>query len=185
MTEEGSVSMKAKWAVLLIFAAGVTAFLVATAQAQTQTQKKTPAGNQIKGCICRIDDTKSTITVVPWTGSIWDAGSAKTFVYQDRTLIHGETEATIAQLKGGRAIKSFHLTGISTNGISGDPFEINNLSQCVSRRTTLHWSDDKGVSVATRIDLPYLFDGESMPAMVGSQGARSIGSPDGCPCRLQ
>lgn len=172
----------------LAVAMAVLTFTFASFQAQSQekTASKALPEKELSGCICGFDEAKSIVTVVPWDKDhkIWDSGNAKVFTYTEKTIIEGESKATVAEIKGGTVVKSFHLTGFSTSGLSGIPFEIKRLSQCINRRTTLHWSEDKGVPVANRLELPYLFGGESMPAMVGNQGARAVGSDD-CPCRLK
>src|SRR5579872_2932976 len=185
--------MKVAWTMSftsLLLAIAVLTFAFAPVEAQSQSQGKAPSKappeKKLSGCICRFDEAKTTVTVVPWDKDqkLWDAGNAKVFTYSDKTVIEGESKATVAEVKKGTIVKSYHLTGLSARGVSGTPFEIKSLSQCINRRTTLHWSEDKSVAVANRLELPYLFVGESMPAMVGNEGARAVGSDD-CPCRLK
>jgi len=176
---------KIRWA--LVFA--LVPLLASTlwAQAKTPINAQGNAGRELEGCICGFDVVKTTVKIVPWNmnETRWDTANTKVFVYQDKTTIEGESKATVAELKSGKAVKSYHFTGISQGRMTGTPFEIKSLSECVGRRTTLHWVvDDKGTSVANRIELPYLFGGESMPAMVGGEGARAAGADD-CPCRLK
>ncbi len=189
----GGVAMKVESMMLFSLALvtmAVPTFTFAPIEAQSQSQGKTaskaPSEKKLSGCICGFDEAKSIVTVVPWDEDrkLWDSGNAKVFTYTEKTVIEGESKATVAELKNGKVVKSFHLTGVSTSGLSGTPFEIRGLSQCINRRTTLHWSEGKAVAVASRLELPYLFAGESMPAMVGNQGARAVGSDD-CPCRLK
>ena len=146
----------------------------------------TSAARVLSGCICGFDELKTTVAIVPWNidSKAWDFDNPKVFVYTDHTNIEGESKATIADFKGGKVVKSYHLTGFSMNGPTGSPFEIKRLADCVGRRTTLHWSEDKGAKVADRIELPYLFGGESMPAMIGGQSSQVFGS-DNCPCGVK
>jgi hypothetical protein len=152
---------------------------------QPNPQAKTD--NVLQGCICGFDEGKSTVTIVPWNENkhLWDSKSARVFVYQDKTTIEGENKATVADLRNGKAVKAVHFKGISVSGgLSGTPFEVKRLSQCVGRRATLHWVDDKGTSIASRIELALVFGGESMAASIGTQSAQTAG-PDDCPCRFK
>ena len=144
------------------------------------------AVRELSGCICGFDELKTTLKIVPWNQNekVWDSENAKVFAYTDGTTLVGESKATVAELKGGKAVKSFHLTGFSMNGATGTPFEIKSLSACVGRRTRIHWVEEQGTTVANSIELPYLFGGESLPAMIGNQNSQVVGSDD-CPCQLK
>ncbi len=177
------MTKKTIWAFLFALVPLLSSILCAQAQNSTQGN----ADKKVDGCICELDAVKTTVKVIPWNvnKTAWDPANAMVFIYQDKTIIEGESTSTVAELKGGKAVKSFHFTGISQGRMTGTPFEIKSLSECVGRRTTLYWVvDGSGTSVAIRMVLPYLFGGESMPAMVGDQGAHAVGS-DNCPCRLK
>src|ERR1700739_4084340 len=147
----------------LIASIAISTFTSSFVEAQSESQGKTPSAapvlNTIDGCICRFDELKRSVTIVPWNqdAKSWEPQNAKVFAYQDKTTIEGESKATVSELISGTVIKSFHFMGISQSGFSGRPFEIKSLSQCIGRRATLHWVDDKGSLVAGRIELPYLF----------------------------
>jgi hypothetical protein len=137
---------------------------------------------KVDGAVCNIDKVTHTMRIIPWDRGkqVWDSKNVRTFKLIPLTAIEGETKATVAELEGGKAtIKSFHFTGMSIQGgaarATGTPFEIKDISQLLHRRATVSWVSSAQVPEATRIGLPYLFGGESMPAMVGSSGAQTVG----------
>ena len=120
---------------------------------------------------------------MPWNKETkaWQFKAAQQFKYDDKTIISAENKLTVSEVSHGQAIKTYHFIGISQHGPVGKPFEIKDLSALVGRRTTLRWAEEAGTRQAVEIELPYLFGGESMPAMVGSNSALMVGS-DNCPC---
>ena len=122
-------------------------------------------GHEFGGCICGVDEVKANLKVVAWNNDkkVWDTANTRVFVYQDWTIIKGVNAVTVAELKSGKTVKSYHFQGIQNGRPVGTPFEIKRLSECVGHRTTLSWADDNGSSVAKQILLTVLFAGESMP----------------------
>ena len=126
--------------------------------------------NGLSGAVSRVDVKNQEIAVVPWDKEkkIWDEEHPSIFKFTIQTKIEGETNATAGELKAGtKIVESFHLTGVSSEGLSGTKFEIKNMSQILHRRVTIHWDADSNL---TKIELPYLFGGESMPGMGGNSG---------------
>jgi len=156
------------------------------------SKRQANADKTLDGCICGVDEAMAAVKIVPWNQEkkAWTPEDTRVFVFQDKTIIKGESSSTVAELKNGKAVKTAHFEGISIDGgvgrVHGTPFEITRLSECVGRRTTLYWVADKGTPVAERITLPYLFSGESMAGYIGGGGGRSVdnGGRDNCPCKL-
>jgi hypothetical protein len=135
----------------------------------------------IDGAVCGIDKANHTIKVIPWDKEkkLWDTKGIRIFKLMPETVIVGETTTTVADIDGGKGtVKSFHFTGFGPNGPTGTPFEIKEISQILHRRVTVSWSGDAEMPQATKVGLPYLFAGESMPAMVGNSGAQAVGGDD-------
>jgi hypothetical protein len=166
---------------VLLYAIILVTLLLTTAPsilAKDKTQT-----NTIDGCVCEVNKAATMLKVVPWNEQkkTWGQGAAQSFRFDDKTKITAENKLTVADVNAGRAIKTYHFTGIQQGKLTGTPFEIKELSGLVGRRTTLHWEDKATTRRAVEIVLPYLFAGESMPAMVGSDSAQAVGS-DNCPC---
>lgn len=142
-----------------------------------------PQTNTLDGCICEVNKAEAILKVVPWNKETktWQFNAAQRIRYDDKTKISAENNLTVSDVSAGQAIKTYHFLGFQQGKLAGKPFDIKDLSALVGRRTTLHWAEKAGTRQAVEIELPYLFGGESMPAMVGSDSAQMVGS-DNCPC---
>lgn len=146
------------------------------AASSPSAQASVPKTKKLDGAVSRVDVAKATIAIVPWIRKTkkWDEKHATLFRFTKSTMVEGESTATVGEIEAGaKAVKSAHLTGIGPGGVSGTPFKIKHMSQLLHRRATVYWGAD---GVVTKIELPYLFAGESLPAMVGSAGAAVAGS---------
>ena len=141
-----------------------------------QTAKK-PHIYKLDGAVSGIDVTKSTIVIVPWKSKqeIWDKEHPRLFTFVEGTVILGETSATVDEIKeGAKVVESYHITGISSEGIIRTKFEIKDLSQLLHRRVTVYWYANANL---TSIGLPLLMPGESLlkpgdslPGVMSSDG---------------
>jgi hypothetical protein len=139
------------------------------------------ASQDLNGAVCGVDKASHTVKVIPWDQAkkTWDRGGVRTIKLVPGTVVIGESKATVAELDAGKAtIKSFHFAGMTSQGLAGTPFEIKDVSQILHRRVTVSFSGAADAPEVTKLALPYLFAGESMPAMVGNSGAQVVGSDD-------
>lgn len=150
---------------------------------QSAVAEDQPQTNTLDGCICEVNKSEGILKVVPWNREMkkWQFNAAQRFRYDDKTKISAENNLTVAEVMAGKVINTYHFLGFQQGKLAGKPFDIKDLSGLVGRRTTLHWAEKAGKRQAVLIELPYLFGGESMPAMVGSNSAQMVGS-DNCPC---
>ena len=123
---------------------------------------------QVHGCICSVDKVNKTIEIVPWSkeNKSWQIEAKKRISFEDTTTIEsGKNKATIAELNNGKAV--------------GD--SIKDLGALIRQRATIDCVEEKGKQIARKIETMMLFGGETVPAMVGIDGAQTVGNRN-CPC---
>jgi hypothetical protein len=144
-------------------------------------EPKAAEPQKLDGAVCGVDKASDKIRVVRWDKDkgAWDKQSKRLFQLSPSTVIKGESEATVGDLDSGKAtVKSMHLTGLGASGLTGSPFVINSITKLLHRRVTVEWSGSEEVPVVTKLSLPYLFGGESMPAYTNGTSSSVAGSDD-------
>jgi len=89
-------------------------------------------------------------------------------------------------LGSGKSMKMVRITGITASGkLAAHFFDIESLKALVGERVTVHFMETSELPEASKIELQYLFSGESMPARIridpGESSAGIVGSGR-CPC---
>ncbi len=118
---------------------------------------------ELNGAICKIDVTNKTFRVVPWDGKTktWKRDSIIALSWEDGTqLVSGTDRLTMAKFIGGKPLDKDTKDVSDLRGDKGD-FYIEKVG-------------DK--SVVRVVEIIFLFAGESMPAMVGSDSFKVVGS---------
>ncbi len=86
---------------------------------------------------------------------------------------------------GEAVLRAARITGITTSGrLSADFFDIESPKSLIGVRFEIHHSPSGDVPETSKIEMIWLFGGESMPAMAGMSSAQIVGS-GGCPCGTQ
>ena len=117
----------------------------------------------LNGAFCEINVTNKTFRVVPRVGKTWKKDSARVFTWDDQTkLVSGTNTLTMAQFIGGKPLSETKSDVAALQGERGE-FYIETVG---------------GKEVVRMVEMMVQFDGESSsaPAMVGSSGARPLGS---------
>jgi hypothetical protein len=134
------------------------------------------APSEVDGLVKEVDISKRTITVVPWNqaGAAYNREHPRVLTLDKNTLIHGDqSEATVADIEAGTgtaAISTQTISDIMAGRGSADlPADvIRSLGDLRGRKVEVH-CDSNGVP--RRIEFVIMFGGESVPAMVGPNGA--------------
>jgi hypothetical protein len=151
-----------------------------------------PQEKRTEGCICRIDESKQTLTVIPWNDKekLWNTETPAVFVYADSSEVTGENSLRFGDLKRGRPLKTSHLKEVGKDKkgavkIVGEPYQISEPAKLVGRRASVVWKESKKDRVIVKAKLIAFFRGEELPVTidVSSSGsyATIVGSDD-CQC---
>jgi len=148
----------------------------------------------IMGCICRIDQTKQTLNIIPWdskTKSL-DSSNSQLFIYADSTRIIGVNTIRVADFRTGKVLKGFKIEKMERdkNGhisnIAGTPIDITELSKLIGRKAKISWVNKEDKRLCEEIKLSHNFPGESLSTTTSPETGRSqVVMSNECECTIQ
>jgi hypothetical protein len=120
--------------------------------------------HELDGVVVRVDADKKIIVIAPWnkdkvgTPEYCDRIHTQEFTLVTNTAVEGLTSATVGEIETGtKNVKSAEL-GVVNGGPGVVKFEVDNMTQLVERKVTVHWDKDTRL---TRIELVAMMPGES------------------------
>jgi len=120
-----------------------------------------PVESQINGAVCKIDTTRKTIRIVPWDGKSWRKDLIRVIAWDESTqLVGGKNMLTMGKFVAG-------------SPLDGD---VKDVASFRGERAVFHIEKVGDKEVIRIINMMMLFSGESLPAMVGNNGFRIVGS---------
>ena len=123
--------------------------------------------HKLNAAICKIDVAHKTIRVAPWDGQSWRKDLVMNLSWTETTKLEASSNTiTMAQFVKGKRLKGMGGDGkgsVDVEGIRGErgDFDTENV---------------KGKLIVRKVEMIFLFGGESFPAMVGRDSAQIVGA---------